>query len=74
MRLEEWRGLKGWTYERLGDELGINTEPARRLCRPPADRLRTRPSVEMLVKIERLTEGAVKAEDFIYEAGEGAAA
>lgn len=73
MRLEEWMRAKGWKYHELAAALGIKIEPARRLCLPPSDRLRRRPKVELLVKIEQLTEGQVKAADFVYDASDAAA-
>jgi transcriptional regulator with XRE-family HTH domain len=53
-KLGDWVDEHGWTRQRLADELGITLVSAARLCSGSR-----RPSLEMAVKIEDLTEGAV---------------
>jgi transcriptional regulator with XRE-family HTH domain len=53
-KLGVWVDERGWTRQRLADELGITLASAARLCSDAR-----RPSLEMAVKIEDLTKGAV---------------
>lgn len=53
-KLGAWVDEHGWTRQQLADELGITLASAARFC--SGDR---RPSLEMAVKIEDLTKGAV---------------
>lgn len=53
-KLGEWIEAHGWSRQRLADELGIVRGSVDRLC----SGLR-RPSLELALKIEALTEGAV---------------
>ena len=53
-KLGTWVDEHGWTRQQLADELGIKLASAARLCSGGG-----RPSLEMAVKIEDLTEGTV---------------
>lgn len=53
-KLGVWVDAQGWTRQRLADELGIAMGSAARLC--SGER---RPSLDLAVKIEALTKGAV---------------
>lgn len=53
-KLGVWVDEHGWTRQQLADELGITLASAARFCSDAR-----RPSLEMAVKIEDLTQGAV---------------
>ncbi len=53
-RLGVWVEERGWTRQQLADKLGIVRGSATRLCSGVR-----RPSLELALKIEALTEGAV---------------
>jgi transcriptional regulator with XRE-family HTH domain len=53
-KLGEWVDAQGWTRQQLADELGITVGSAVRLCNGVR-----RPSLELAIKIERLTGGAI---------------
>jgi transcriptional regulator with XRE-family HTH domain len=53
-KLGVWIDERGWTRQQLADKLGIELGSAARLCSGGR-----RPSLEVALKIEALTEGAV---------------
>ncbi len=53
-KLGEWVDAQGWTRQQLADELGLVVGSAARLCRGER-----RPSLELAIKIEALTGGAI---------------
>ena len=65
MTLEEWRLKMGRSYARMGGELGVSEETARRFCLPEKHALSRFPDRAMLRKIEALTGGQVTAADFV---------
>lgn len=54
MTLDKWLSQKGWTYQRLADEIGCSHEYARLLAHR-----RRRPSLPTAQKIIGLTDGQV---------------
>jgi transcriptional regulator with XRE-family HTH domain len=53
-KLGDWVDERGWTRQQLADELGIVLSTAVRLCSGMR-----RPSLELALQIEALTDGAV---------------
>jgi hypothetical protein len=65
MKLEDWRLKMGVSYARLGLDIGVSEETARRFCLPEGHALSRFPDRAMLRKIEALTGGQVTATDFV---------
>ena len=59
-KLGEWVDAHGWTRQQLAEALGIAFGTATRLCSGAR-----RPSLEMAVQIEDLTEGAVSVRSWL---------
>ena len=59
-RLGEWVDAHGWTRQQLADALGIALGSATRLCSGAR-----RPSLEMAIQIEDLTDGAVSVRSWL---------
>lgn len=53
-KLGVWIDERGWTRQQLAHELGIVLSTAARLCNGER-----RPSLELALQIEKLTEGAI---------------
>ena len=59
-KLGEWVDANGWTRQQLAESLGIALGSATRLCSGAR-----RPSLEMAIQIEDLTEGAVSVRSWL---------
>lgn len=62
-RLDQWRVARGYTFEALGDLLGVSTQSAFRYCLHPLDEQHRRPSKTAGRKLYELT-GSIHSDNY----------
>lgn len=63
MKLEAYRQSRGWTYQRLGELLGMRRDYAWQICNG------SRPSSDLAARISAATDGLVTIEELLYPDG-----
>lgn len=56
--------MSGWTYERLGEELGVTAQAAHRYCLPKSSKYHRRPNDDAAAKLRLISHGAIHAGNF----------
>lgn len=62
---DSWLRVRNLNFSRAAALLGCSRETVRRICRPFGDPGRRAPKLDLIEKIEALTEGAVTRFDFV---------
>lgn len=65
MTLDEYRRQEGLSLEKLGENIGVSEETARRYCLPEDHPMSRMPNRELLRTIYKVSGGQVTPNDFV---------